>query len=447
MELRKTFSKIFNIIFPFADFLYLLQHEEYSFQRIWFWFPRFFLKRNFQNRDRLIYTQRAKAIFTLAVLLFIVLNLLCFLYFGLNILVLVVTCLGIPIIILISNILLDPFYDAIKRRIIKKAETVFKSVRGNVKVIAITGSYGKTTVKNFIEQLVRFSYRTQMVPGNINSTIGIANWILNNYKSGTEVLIVEMDSYYPKRILESTKLVGPDIAIITNIGDQHLQRYKTRENLSKSLFELFEFSPQSTIKITDNETLEYLRTQKFDTQNILTIEGKLKRTAISDSNNPNLEYALLVANILKIPTEYSDHISKNLTVPDRRQSNKKIHGFDGIDDSYNISFTTASAGVTEAFNQSRKNNKKLLVITAGIPELGPLDQYKNRKLGNLLDKKADKIFILKSIYHKEITSGINNKEKVSSYRNFHSAIQDLQKDYNPDEWFILIQPELTDLYY
>lgn len=286
-----------------------------------------------------------------------------------------------------------------------------------------------------------------MVPGNINSTIGIANWILNNYKSGTEVLIVEMDSYYPGRILESTRLVAPDIAILTNIGDQHLQRYKTKENLSKSLFELFEFSPQSAIKITNAETKEYLKRQKVDTQGIITIDGKQKYATVSDSNSQNLDYALLVADILKIPIEYIDHLSKNLILPDRRQANKKMHGFDGIDDSYNVSFTTASAGIAEALKQSRENNKKLLVITAGIPELGPQDKDKNRELGNLLEQKADKIFVLKSILYKEIVAGINDKEKVSIYKNFHNAIQDLQKDYDPNEWFLLIQPELTDLYY
>lgn len=442
MESPKTLSKIFNIIFPFTDFLYLLQQEEYSFQRIWFWLPRFFFRRNVQQRDKIVYTQRVKVTLTLAILLFVTLNILGFLYSKSNIILFVVLCLLIPIIVLISNLLLQPFYILIKNRIIKKASLYFKNAKNGARVIAITGSYGKTTVKNFIEQLVKFSYKTQMIPGNINSTIGIANWILNDFKEGTEILIVEMDSYYPKRIMKSTELVSPDIAILTNIGDQHLQRYKTKENLAKSLFELFEYSPKKAIKITGKETLNYLNEQKFETKDVITV--KENGASVFDKN---LQYALFVSDILKIPAEYVEHISKNIVLPKRRMSPVKIFGFDGIDDSYNISFTTASAGITEAFNQSRKNNKKLLVITAGIPELGPLEQDRNIKLGELLDEKADKILVLKSIYSKNILFGINHKEKVSIHDNFKMAIQNLQKNYSQKEYFLLIQPELTDLYY
>jgi len=447
MASQKILSKVFNIVFPFTDFLYLLQQEEYSFQRIWFWLPRFFLKRNFQNRDKLVYTQRVKMTLALSILLFIISGVLMFFWAGINIFLFIIVCLSIPIIVLIANLSLNPFYEFIKNRIIKKAASHFRIIRGNAKVIAITGSYGKTTVKNFIEQLVRFTHKTQMIPGNINSTIGIANWILNNYRNGTDVLIVEMDSYCPKRISESTKLVAPDFAIITNIGDQHLQRYKSKENLARSLFELFEYSSKKTIKITDNETLDYLRSQKFNTMDIVTINNTQQNALISNSHNKNFQYALFVANILKIPTDYIEHISKNLVVPERRQSYKKLFGFDGIDDSYNISFTTAYAGIIEARNQAQKDKKKLLVITAGIPELGPFDQERNKDLGSLLDQKSDRIFILKSIFYKEIFSGIKNKEKIYCYNNFGDAIKNLQKEYDSKEWFLLIQPELTDIYY
>lgn len=447
MELLKILSKTFNTLFPFADFLYLLQQEEYSFQRIWFWLPRFFLRRNFQNREKLVYTKRAKVTLVLAVLVFVTLIFLGYLWVGLTIGLLAVIFLSAPLAVLFSNAVLNPFFYFLKRRVIRKAGLYFKNIRGNTKVIAITGSYGKTTVKNFIEQFVKFSYKTQMIPGNINSTIGIADWILNNFQKGTEVLIVEMDSYTPKGISESTKLTAPDIAIITNVGDQHLQRYTTKDKLAQSLVELFEFSPQSTIKITDSGTLSYLKKRKFDTKNIITAKEGQQVSFASISHSQNLQYALLIADILKIPLEYVEHISKNLVVPERRQSRKQVFGFDGIDDSYNISFTTASAGVVEAFNQSKKYNKKLLVITAGIPELGPLEQDKNKELGSLLNQKADKVFILKSIYAKEIISGIAHVEKICNFRSFNEAIRDLQKEYNPREWFVLVQPELTDLYY
>lgn len=447
MESQKNLSRLFKIFFPFTDFLYILQQEEYSLQRVWFWLPRFFLRRNFQNRDTLIYTQRIRVTLILSVLIFFIVLFIGFIFNEVHaFLIAALTCVCIPIIVIISNSLLNPFYNVIKKQIVKKASTYFKENRGDGKVVAITGSYGKTTVKNFIEQFVKYSYKTQIVPGNINSTIGISNWILNNFKKGTEVLIVEMDSYVLGRIAKSTKLVDPDISIITNIGDQHLQRYKTKENLAISLFELFKNSKKESIKITDDETLEYLNNKGFDTKDIETLSGSTESSNLSESNNKNLEYALRVAKILMVPQKYIDHTSNNLTLPERRQAYKEMFGFEGIDDSYNISYVTACAGINEALNKSKSVNKKLLVITAGIPELGPLEQDKNKKLSELLNTKSEKVFVLKSIYYPDIVSGID-KNKVYVFKNFTEAIADLQKNYNKNEWFILVQPELTDIYY
>lgn len=448
MELSKTFSRLFNIFFPFTDFMYLLQQEEYSLQRVWFWLPRFFFRRNVQKRDKLVYTKRTKTTLTVSVTLFLVVCAIASLHVHYFFLIpLVVLCMLIPLFVLLANALVSPIYGYLKKRTIAHATDYFKKIRGSVKVIAITGSYGKTTVKNSIEQLVKASFKTQMIPGNINSTIGIANWILKDFKKGTEVLIVEMDSYKPKRITASTNLVVPDIAILTNIGDQHLQRYKTRENLARSLFELFAAAPSQAVKITDIETKNYLESLHVTTSDIGTIPPGPHHDSFSQSHNENIKYAMRVAKLLGVPQEYIDHVSLKIVLPERRQSHATIAGFEGIDDSYNISFTTGTAAIIEAKRQATKANKKLIVITAGIPELGPQEQDKNIKLGTLLEEKADAVVVLGSIYARDIISGITSKEKVHAYKDFKTAITAMRDTYNPQEWFVLQQPELTDLYY
>lgn len=438
MELQKSLLKLFNIFFPFADFVYLLQQEEYSLQRFWWWFPRFFFKRNIQNRDHLVYTQRAKNTAVLSVLLFIVAEAIGFYYLSFNVFLLIACFLLIPIFVILSNLIVSPIYSFVKARIVKRAEAYFEKVKCNTKVVAITGSYGKTTVKNYIEQLTRQYYKTQMVPGNINSTIGIANWILKNFQKDTEVLIVEMDSYTPKKIGTSTNLVKPDIAIITNIGDQHLQRYKTRNNLAKSLYELFENSSLNTIKITNEQALSYLKENGFNIQNITTIPN--------GTNNENLYYALEVANVLSVPTEYTNYLSKSLSNPSRRMARGNLFGFEGVDDSYNISFITALSAVQNSKIFANDAKKKLLVITAGIPELGPREKDRNSKFAEVLEKEAHKIFVLKSIFCKDMISGFSKKDTHLVFKNFTEAIEALKK-LDTNEWFVLLQPELTDLYY
>lgn len=448
MESSKIFSQLCNIIFPFTDFMYLLQQEEYSLQRIWFWLPRFFFRRNVQKRDKLVYTKRTKTTLAVSIGLFLVACGIISLHVHYFPLVpLLILCIFIPLFVLLANTLVSPIYGYLKKRTIARATDYFKKTRGAVKVVAITGSYGKTTVKNSIEQLVKASFKTQMIPGNINSTIGIANWILKDFKKGTEVLIVEMDSYKPKRITASANLVMPDIAILTNIGDQHLQRYKTRENLARSLFELFEAVPTGVVKITDIETKNYLESLHLRTSDIGTIPPGTHHDSFSQSHNENIKYAMRVAKLLGVPQEYIDHVSLKIILPERRQSHATIAGFEGIDDSYNISFVTGSAGIIEAKRQATKSNKKLVVIAAGIPELGPGEEDKNIQLGKLLEEKADSVILLDSIFAQDIARGITTKDKVHIYKNFKVAIQALRDQYQPDEWFVLQQPELTDLYY
>ena len=124
-----------------------------------------------------------------------------------------------------------------------------------------------------------------------------------------------------------------------------------------------------------------------------------------------------------------------------------FHGYDCVDDSYNISFTTAQAGILSAKNAAELKKKKLLVVTAGIPELGPEDQDKNEALGKILAAKADHIALLESIFFQEIAKGISDEKKYTVFKNLHEFLEESKKSFPPENWLILLQPELTDLYY
>jgi UDP-N-acetylmuramyl pentapeptide synthase len=144
-----------------------------------------------------------------------------------------------------------------------------------------------------------------------------------------------------------------------------------------------------------------------------------------------------------------------MELPDRRQKEAEWHGYAAIDDSYNISLTTARAGVEAAVALAKREGKKLLVVTAGIPELGPAEKIGNEKLGELIASRADHAAILKSIFAGEIIKGIRSYEKIIARNgeNF-SVFDDLSvfsakapAQFPSDGWAVLVQPELTDLYY
>jgi UDP-N-acetylmuramyl pentapeptide synthase len=144
-----------------------------------------------------------------------------------------------------------------------------------------------------------------------------------------------------------------------------------------------------------------------------------------------------------------------MELPDRRQKEAEWHGYVAIDDSYNISLTTARAGVEAAVVLAKREGKKLLVVTAGIPELGPAEKIGNEKLGELIASRADRAAILKSIFASEIIKGIRAYEKITArngknfsvFEDLSTFLADAHEQFPTEQWIVLVQPELTDLYY
>lgn len=254
-----------------------------------------------------------------------------------------------------------------------------------------------------------------MIPGNINTLTGIANWLNNNFDANSEILIAEVDPYYVGEIKQACKIIPPDIAILTNVGDQHLERLKTKANLKKALLEVFKYSKPNTLKIKNLKS--------------------------------NLDYALQVAKHLDIPKDIIADTVKKLKTPDRRGDIKKINNFEVIDQSYNISETTAKFNIDKARKLSKSKNKKLIVITAGIPELGEENKDANINLGKYLANKADKIILLKSVFYTDILSSFLRRQESIQVANDLNEAWKILGDYDPEKYIILMLPELNDLYY
>lgn len=458
-KLSDLIKRIVNTLLPFIDFLYILQLEEYYPSRYFRRILRFYFRRNLQKRGVLNFTQRIKTTFSLAFIISLIpigglvlvspkSKILIFLLAGI-----VLSILLIPISVGVANLLATPIYNKIRKSLQNKASNLIKEKGRDTKIIAVAGSYGKTSTKNFIYQFVRYNYRTQLTPGNINTPTGIAVWLNENFDPSSQLLIVEMDAYEIGEIAACCKITPPDIAVLTVIGDQHLERFGDEEKLKIALQEVFTYAKPNAYLITDRQTKAKL--SKDLQERVETIEeGKLSYMGrqieakdISESKIKNLHYALKVAEILKIPFDYINDSIKHLEIPERRQKITKMMGYDGIDDTYNISFTTAQAGLKTACKEAAKRKKKLLVITAGIPELSKKNKDKNREYGRILEKSANKTIILGSIFAKEIASGFSEKSKYEILPNMKVVSERLQSNYPPDQWFLLLQPELTDLYY
>ena len=108
----------------------------------------------------------------------------------------------------------------------------------NLRVIGITGSYGKTSTKTFLHALLSVKYNVLMTPGNFNTTLGVIRTVREHLKPHHQVFIVEMGAKQTGDIKEICDLVHPTIGIVTAVGEMHLETFHSVENVRRTKFEL-----------------------------------------------------------------------------------------------------------------------------------------------------------------------------------------------------------------
>ncbi len=401
---------LFKTLLPLEDFLYLYQLADYYPGEYLKILPRFFFRRNIQKRDQLKKTSYIKLVLPTSSFLMLLATtfvLLASWPIILKVFFLFLFLLLVPIFVFVGIILSKPFQLAWSYYVCQKVAKKVKEI--NPKIIAITGSFGKTTVKNFVFQLIQHNFQTLMPEGNINTADGIANWIIKNLSQGTDCLVLEMGAYTKGEIKKSCFIAPPDIAVITSLGDQHLSHFGSFNNLVKTKLEIFEFAKNKAVKIIPNK-------YKKDIKNIYSLKtispekdliylGKSLKapTNLLFSQLENLKIALKVAEILKIPLRFVKDSIAHLEIPNRRSQLKRMHGYSVIDDSYNISLETGKRGVRMVLKLLK--GRKLVVVTAGIPEAGIDVASINKQYGKFLAENADFLVVLKSIFSKDLLSG------------------------------------------
>ena len=133
-----------------------------------------------------------------------------------------------PLLLLFAGWLAKPMEKRIQEGFKRQARQKLASLP-NLKVVAITGSYGKTSTKFMIDTLLRERYQVCTTPGSFNTPMGICKVINNDLKATDQVLILEMGARYAGNIAELCSIAQPDVSVVTNVGKAHLETFGTRE--------------------------------------------------------------------------------------------------------------------------------------------------------------------------------------------------------------------------
>jgi len=394
--------KLLNGFFPLWDFLYILQLEEYQLQRYWHQVGRRLYKRGFQKRDTLHYTGRIKLTIGLLLLILaaLVAELVQLQLYVYAILVLATLPLTTPYLIGMVSAVVGVLVALQTKRRLQAARVYFTANYPNTTVIAITGSFGKTTTKYLLQHVLQYDHQVAIIPDNINTSLGIAGHILaGKVPKQTELLVVEMGAYTRGDIAQSAQVVVPDLAIITILGDQHLERFGSHAKLVQGKSELFTTNQQTKCYVTP-DSLSLIQEQHIPTNQlqVVPVPPKAKSTTYLVTQ---------LALDLGVSAESIAASVATFNPPDRRNNIIERQGVTIIDNSYNISPMVAEAMLQEAARTAATHGKQLVVMTAGIGEQGTAGPAANNRLGELINQYGSRVILHPSVFAKDVERALS----------------------------------------
>ncbi len=303
------------------------------------------------------------------------------------------------IVFLVFSLVFIP--NTIQQKALLKKAAKKRSTFKDLEVIGITGSFGKTLMKEYIAHLVEKKYTTVKTPNHINVDTGIAKMVLEELNENTEVLVVEMGAYKQGEIASSCSVAQPTIAVMTGIGTQHLELFGSQENIISGKFELVE-ALKDDLKVFANNQSEKL-VKAFSERNRhpnfygFADETSFDLPKMTTAEKITLDGAIKVAQKLGLShLEIQQRISAGLPqLEGTMHAQKGLNGSMIIDDTYNASVQAVLTALQDL--SQNKKHKKLFVFKQVI-ELGKQAREEHIKIALKAATSATHVYLLDSPY-------------------------------------------------
>lgn len=381
----------------------------------------------------------------------------------------------IPFFIMPSALLTKPIEKAIQNSFKRQARKKLASMPG-LKVIAITGSYGKTSTKFMIRDLLKERYNVCSTPGSFNTPMGICKVINNDLQSNHQVLILEMGARYEGNIQELCDIAQPDIAVVTNVGVAHLETFGSKEVIAREKGVLVDNLKSGGVAILngDDPLVSKMGINRSDIEHILVglengeIIGKnitydtsgMQFDVLVDEQNEQFKTQLLgahnVQNLL-LAVGVGRHMGMRLKTMalaaeriepvEHRLELKKQGDLFVIDDAFNSNPVGAKNAV-EILSQFKTGRR--IIITPGMVELGEIEYEENKKFGEAIGvANLDLVILVGEERAAPILKGIEgageNSQSVEIVDTLYEA-NDIVRQYAKAGDIILYENDLPDVY-
>ena len=434
----------------------------------------FFKKR--KEKKPFVITARIKRMyFTFAIIIAVVGVLVNILDIKIGLIIISVISIIGHVFVYLVNLINRPVEKFIRRGFCNKAKKNLKSVK-DLKVIGITGSYGKTSTKYAVNTILSQKYNTLMTPESYNTTMGVVRTVNEKLKPMHNLFICEMGAKYVGDIKEITDIVEPTYGILTAIGPQHLDTFKSLENVSKTKLELVDSLPQEDgiafvnwedenirkvrfskkiVKYGLSDSADYYAenidiSEKGSTFDVVMPKKRrinIRTKLLGELNILNIVAAIAVGDTLGLSEEQLKMGVKYLRpVTHRLELKQNPNGSIIIDDAYNSNVKGANMAldVLKTFEK-----RKRILITPGIVELGNKSYEINKELGKKAAKSCDYIILVGVKQTMPILEGVKEakfpEKNVYIAKHLDDALQRMNNIIDSNS-VVLIENDLPDNY-
>ena len=341
----------------------------------------------------------------------------------------------LPLWTAICGLLAWPIEKLISELYFRDAQRILRS-RPDLIRIGITGSWGKTSVKFILGTILEQKYHTLITPASYNTPMGVTKVIRTKLEPGHRVFIAEMGARHVGDIKEMCRLVHPQTGIITSIGPQHLDTFKTVERVAQTKYELIQALPENgeAFFSDDNGICRQLYERTaikkhltgFDpdedeiwAENICyspegstfkicrkNEEAFCKTQLLGELNIRNILLCAAVAFSLGMTMEQVVRGIARLTpVEHRLQLIRHPGGLNVIDDAFNSNIK----GAEQAFRVIRQFPERRIIVTPGMVELGSQEYEMNRQFGTFMADCCDFAVLIGKKRSEAIAEGLKKQ--------------------------------------
>ena len=444
----------------------------------------FYRKRSMRKAEKKKFalTARVKRFYAAFAILLILLHTICwFVLFGTQSMILflpgvstILLALLLPLIVALAGLLALPIERLIFHLYFRDAEKKLLEDPRLIR-IGITGSYGKTSTKFVLAEILSQKYNVLATPASFNTPMGVTRVIRERLTPSHQVFIGEMGARHVGEIKELSRLVHPTIGILTAVGPQHLDTFKTLERIEKTKYELIDALPEDGLGVFLHDdaivTKLYEKTQKpkmlvgredseaWATDVSVSPQGShftlhLKdwepfecvTVLLGEHNISNILMAAAVAKHLGLNKEQIKRgILQCKPVEHRLQLLKTTGGVTVIDDAFNTNPSSSKRAlqVLASFPGRR------VIVTPGMVELGAEEAKYNEEFGQAMAEAVDVAVLVGKRHTEPIQKGLKEQgfpaENIHVAANLDEAIQIVNGIIKPGD-VVMYENDLPDHY-